>query len=353
MWVSVYIVINLMSQADPKIVASVVSTSIYHPAPQFANDLFANDVLGGVHSIAVNGASAIAQIVRDFIRPEALPPAATSGSSGGSGNGCGFPNVLGCVADVVGGIGNTVRDPFGTANNVIGAAGGAVLGAIGDTIGSLIASVISWVVGIVAYLILIIALFFALIKLWLALLKAYISILIDVIFAPFWIIGGLIPGQQSAGFGAWLKDMAGNLAAFPAAIMMFLLAKLLSDNFITGSGAEGLPISVTSQNMSQTAFIPPLLGNNATNYIASLIALGVILATPGVVEMTKKAVKAPQFKLGGMGAAVGVGTGVAGIPGKIGQIGMMTTYMKNVPGAGKLASFTKGVATHIPGRSKA
>src|ERR1035437_3801494 len=32
MWVSIYVVINLMAQADPKIVASTVSTGIYHPA---------------------------------------------------------------------------------------------------------------------------------------------------------------------------------------------------------------------------------------------------------------------------------------------------------------------------------
>ena len=39
MWVSIYVVINLMSQADPNITASAVGTAIYHPAPQFANDV--------------------------------------------------------------------------------------------------------------------------------------------------------------------------------------------------------------------------------------------------------------------------------------------------------------------------
>ena len=99
--------------------------------------------------------------------------------------------------------------------------------------------------------------------------------------------------------------MAGNLAAFPAAIMMILLAKLFSDNFnfITGTGTS------TDGIMSSTAFIPPLLGSNASNYIASLIAIGVILATPGVVDMTKKAFKAPKLDLGPIGQSIGVGTG--------------------------------------------
>jgi hypothetical protein len=290
MWVSIYVVINLMSQADPNITASAVGTAIYHPAPQFANDVL-NDTkaaisLGGIHSIAVNGASSIAQIVRDFIRPESLPPAVTAAPNSG-GNG-----FLGTGLDIPGFI-------------------GGVIGAIGDTIGSIVSSVISWVVGILAYLILIIALLWALIRLWFALLKAYISILIDVIFAPFWIISGLIPGTQSAGFSAWIRDISGNLAAFPAAIMMFLLAKLFSDSFISGAGTSGIG-STVSNTTSGTAFIPPLLGSNASNYIASLIAVGVILATPGIVDMTKKAFKAPKLDLGpmaqGIGAAVGIGT---------------------------------------------
>jgi len=280
MWVSIYAVINLMAQADPKILASTVNASIYHPAPQYANDLLqgAAPNLGGINSIAVNGASGIAEIIRNFISPDHLPPPVSTTAQ--SGGGCSF-------------------GPFCIVTNIIPNVD------IGGLIGSVVSSIVSWVVGILAYLILIIALLWALLRLWFALLKAYISILIDVIFAPFWIISGLIPGTQSAGFGAWLRDMAGNLAAFPAAIMMILLAKLFSDNFnfITGTGTS------TDGIMSSTAFIPPLLGSNASNYIASLIAIGVILATPGVVDMTKKAFKAPKLDLGPIGQSIGVGTG--------------------------------------------
>jgi hypothetical protein len=195
-------------------------------------------------------------------------------------------------------------------------------------------------VGILAYLILIIALLWALLRLWFALLKAYISILIDVIFAPFWIISGLIPGQQTAGFSAWIRDMAGNLAAFPAAIMMFLLAKLFSDSFIN-SFINGTASSAGTTTNS-TAFIPPLLGQDASNYIASLVAIGVVLATPGIVDMTKKAFKAPKFELGAMGQAAGVGMGIVGIPTKLGQIGMTMQYAKQVPGISTLMKIRGG-----------
>jgi hypothetical protein len=297
MWVSIYVVINLMAQADPQIVASSVAKGIYSPAPQFANDVLNSSAgfsLGGIHSIAFNGAGAIAGIVQKFISPDTLPPviASASASTGVGNPGCGFP--FGCITDA---IGNTVKGVVGI-----------VLGPIGDIVGGVISNVISWVVGVAAYLILIIALLWALLRLWFALLKAYISILIDVIFAPFWIISGLIPGQQSAGFGAWLRDIVGNLAAFPAAIMMFLLAKLFSDSFITSAGTTG-GSNLFTGNISSTAFVPPLIGNNASSYIASLIAIGVILATPGIVDMTKKAFKAPEIKLGAMGQAIGVGVG--------------------------------------------
>jgi hypothetical protein len=317
MWVSTYAVINIMHQADDKIVVADVSSGIYHPAPQFANDILSGGApnLGGVHSIAYNGAGSVAGMVQKFISPETLPRviASSSATTGSKGNGCGLTNPFGCVADVVGGLGNTISNPIGTAGDVAGAIGGAILGPIGDIVGGIVSNVISWVVGIIVYLILICALLIALLKLWFALLKAYIMILIDVIFAPFWIVGGLIPGQQSAGFGAWLRDMAGNLAAFPAAIMMILLAKLFSDSFINGAAAVNA--TVTS-NLNSTAFIPPLLGQDTSNYIASLIAIGVILATPGVVEMTKKAFKAPEMKMGAIGKSFGAGAAFVGNPTK-------------------------------------
>jgi len=293
MWVSIYVVINLMAQADPKIIATganSVANGIYNPAPQFANDVLSGGGWG-IHNIAATGASAIRQIIQDFIRPETIIP--TSGSS--NGGGCSFGPLCPWTDTFGNQIGALTK---GDLVGVITAPISTVIGGIGDSVGQAISVIVSWIVGILAYLILIIALLWALLRLWFALLKAYISILIDVIFAPFWIISGLIPGQQSAGFGAWLRDMAGNLAAFPAAIMMFLLARLFSDSFTAGATTSG-----------STAFIPPLLGQNASNYIAGLVAIGVILATPGIVDMTKKAFKAPKLDLGPIGQSIGVGVG--------------------------------------------
>jgi hypothetical protein len=287
MWVSIYVIINLMAQADPSGINIVgVGAAIYHPAPQFANDVLTNNgplsALGGIHNIAATGASAIKEVVFGFIDPKHLPTMDSASSGGCSGPFC---------FDIGSIISTVVLGPVGLA-----------AGALGINPSDIIANMISWGVGILAYLILIIALLWALLRLWFALLKAYISILIDVIFAPFWIISGLIPGTQSAGFSAWIRDMAGNLAAFPAAIMMFLLAKLFVDSFNKAGGVSG--------NIIGNAFVPPLIDSEGTSYIAGLIAIGVILATPGIVDMTKKAFKAPKLDLGTIGQSIGAASTV-------------------------------------------
>lgn len=148
---------------------------------------------------------------------------------------------------------------------------------------------------LIVFLVIYLALLFALFRLGFELLKAYIFILVDVVFAPFWIVFGLIPGSP-VGFGAWLKDILANLSAFPVTIGMLLLGKIFVETF---------------NNNSDKLFVPPLLGNptgGQASIVGSLIGLGILLLTPQVVAMMKEAVKAPQFKFGasiGQGAMIG------------------------------------------------
>ncbi|MCL5434780.1 MAG: hypothetical protein M1405_00085 [Patescibacteria group bacterium] len=156
----------------------------------------------------------------------------------------------------------------------------------------------------IIFLIIFIAVFAALIRLWFTLIIAYVMVLVDVIFAPFWIIAGLMPGgnSQNVGFGAWLRDIVANLSAFPVTIAMFLIGKMLS----TAVGA--------TQTGGQ--FVPPLVGNpGVSGAIGALITVGVILSTPSVVNMTKAAFKAPKIDLAPIGRYLGTGTAVVGAPG--------------------------------------
>lgn len=157
-----------------------------------------------------------------------------------------------------------------------------------------------FLVNAVIFIIVLIAVVWSLFRLWFALIEAYVMILIGVIFSPFWILGGLVPGGgQSVGFGAWLREMLGNLIAFPTAIGMFLLAGLFISNF-TAPAQSG-------------QFMPPLIGNPGTpNLISAIIGLGIILSTPNIVKMTKAAVKAPKIDFGQIGQSLNAGVAVPG-----------------------------------------
>jgi hypothetical protein len=152
----------------------------------------------------------------------------------------------------------------------------------------------------IIFLIIFIAVFAAMIRLWFALITAYVMVLVDVIFAPLWIVGGLMPGgntSQNIGFGAWVRDIVANLSAFPVTIAMFLIGKMLS----TAVGATP----------TGGQFVPPLVGDpGVAGAIGSLITIGVILSTPHVVSMTKAAFKAPKIDLAPIGKYLGVGAGV-------------------------------------------
>ncbi len=260
MWVAIYLIINVLTQADPNIINSAsasaqaghLTSNLYTTPLNFANDAYNGGILG----VATNASTSIANIILSLF---------SNGGAAQTTAGNGFVDLL--------------TNPVGT-----------VLGAV---IGGLLA----FVGGILAFIVITVAILWSLFRLWFALLSAYIFTLVDVIFAPFWIIGGLIPGtgnSSNVGFSAWLRDMLGNLSAFPVTIAMFLIGKLFIDSF--GSSYQA------------GQFVPPLIGNpGATNTVGALIALGVIFTTPHVVNITKAAFKAPKIDLGPIGQAVSAG----------------------------------------------
>jgi hypothetical protein len=160
----------------------------------------------------------------------------------------------------------------------------------------------SWALGSLAFLVLIIALLVALFRLWIALLTAYVYILIDIVLAPFFILGGLLPGSP-VNFEAWLRDMLANLMAFPTTIAMFLLGKVFMETFAGNNNA---------------LFIPPLIGTpNDQKAFAALLGIAIVLMTPVVLTMMRELLKAPTFKYASaIGQQISAGTAA---PGRIGQ----------------------------------
>ena len=189
-----------------------------------------------------------------------------------------------------------------------------------------------FVISIIVFLVLLIALLVALFRLWLTLLMAYIHILLDVVFAPFWIIGGIVPGSP-INISGWFRDIIANLAAFPATIAMFLLGKVFIYAFTNGDKVNN--------------FVPPLIGNRIeSETLGAIIGLGIILMTPNVVNMLKTALKAPKVDTG-LGKSIGAGNPLSAFS-KAGQIGLAYSGLKGLPIVGKFLNKTGGAGTTSP-----
>jgi len=195
---------------------------------------------------------------------------------------------------------------LGIANNAAGAVSDILISLFSDLAGiPLIGSALGGIVGILAFLIIAIAILFAMFRLWFTLLSAYVFIILDIVFAPFWVVAGMIPGS-SISFTVWLKEISAELLAFPATIVMFLLANV----FLSNIGDKGQLLHLNDIGNNQEIFHPPLIGNPSSSAFSSLIGLGILLMTPSVVSMIKGALKVPKFDMSAIGQAVGAGTGV-------------------------------------------
>ncbi|HET9946528.1 MAG TPA: hypothetical protein VFQ63_00545 [Patescibacteria group bacterium] len=183
---------------------------------------------------------------------------------------------------------------------------GTIVGTVGQVLANILGFLVSWIIGIIGGIIILIALLVAMFRLWMALALAYVYILIDIVLGPFYILLGMIPGSK-INFQSWAQGLLANLAAFPAAIGIFLLGNL----FMQAAGGN--------ENL---LFVPPLIGNpnpsgavsQGSSPLSFLIGVVIILIAPSVVGLMKEVFKAPQNKLG-QAAFSNIGLGAKGAGG--------------------------------------
>jgi len=203
--------------------------------------------------------------------------------------------------------------------------GNAVTGILGNVIEAaftIIFSVISWLLSILAFLVILVALVVTLFRIWFTLLKAYIYILLSIVWAPFWIIFGIVPGS-SINFIQWIKTMVAHLVLFPATIVMFLMARTFLYVFE--------PSGWFSDD-SGSIFLPPLVGNaNIPEAIGPIIAFSVLMYTPNMLNILRDALKAPAGKYSAS-AGQGLGAGISPIKGAVGS---GVAYQQEVKGPGQ------------------
>lgn len=174
-------------------------------------------------------------------------------------------------------------------------ASGAALSQNVDLITNMLSSLVSaenWgtqalgmIGGLTLTLILAVAVIFGVFKLFFELLKSYANVVVATVISPLTLMMGAIPGNNA--FVPWLRNIAGNLAAFPTVLFIVILYNQFTK---LGSATTG-------------GFMPPfLLGRGQAGAISSLMGLALILAMPEIVKEVKTKV----------GASEGLGTKIAG-----------------------------------------
>jgi hypothetical protein len=302
MWIFIYLIFGLIS-GTAGVPASIGSLS---PAALQGQSPFSGvSGIGGVFGMANQVALSTRPLITNFLGISANPfatPLDIIGALTGfhiAGTGSAVPDFLVDLASLIFGLTTGAK-----LSEIVGTWFGLPVGTIGGAAGAMIAygiaeAALRWVIPYgVVFVVVLLALFAALFRLWFSLLMSYLSILIDVVLAPFWIVGSLIPGSSFSVSG-WFRDMIANLAVFPAVIFMFLLTKI----FMQGFSASADP------------FVPPLIGNVNPNVLGSIIGIGMILITPNMANLVKQALKAPKMDTGA-GKALGLGVATAMNTGK-------------------------------------
>lgn len=154
--------------------------------------------------------------------------------------------------------------------------------ALGDFVGSsldsvtdVVAEVVEVISEITFALIIAVAILIGMFRLFFELLKTYITIIVSVAFAPILLMLGAIPGRST--FKPWLQGLVGNLAAFPAVLVVLIIFEKI----------------ISTRGANEAGFLPPyLFGSGSAGAIPALIGLGLLLALPEVVQKVKEALGA-------------------------------------------------------------
>lgn len=179
------------------------------------------------------------------------------------------------------------------------------------------------------------SLLFLIFRIFALLFSSYLKLLLLVIVGPFLLIFEAIPGKNV--FSWWLKNIIGNLLAFPITITIFILGYIVM-NSTTPNGFSDLTL--------------PYLNGIMPNAFRMLVGIGLMMQIPDLVKMTKEALGIKDLPVniglgtffGGATAAVGGGVGLLGQFGSISlglnaltgkNIGEMLGFVKPRPGGGE------------------
>ncbi|MBU1070978.1 hypothetical protein KKG65_01025 [Patescibacteria group bacterium] len=160
-------------------------------------------------------------------------------------------------------------------------------------------------IGLIIRLILMFAILYTFFKLFTKLLGAYINIVIQLIFAPIILLGGVFPGSTT--IGNWFRNLLANMSVFPTTMTLLLLSFIfmvqpLINLPLIGPlfGILGAGDLVTGSSIGSGLLNAPLIfawEPGAANVLA-LIGIGLLLMASKYIDIIKDALKVPPFKHG-------------------------------------------------------
>lgn len=119
-------------------------------------------------------------------------------------------------------------------------------------------------------------------ELFFELLKTYVTIVLTIAFSPIILAMGAIPGKSS--FEQWVKDLVGNLAAFPTVLLVLIVFDELT------GGLGGGEVIIESGG-----FQPPyLFGAGTSGVLPFIIGMGMLMIMPEIVKEAKKMLGAKE-----------------------------------------------------------
>ncbi len=166
------------------------------------------------------------------------------------------------------------------------------------------AAVVAPLIGIILIaLILLFTLFYLFLRIFFLLLHAYIQIILLLFFAPVILSIEMIPGKST--FSSWIKNLIVNLSTWPILTVLLLINKILMSQSLNSS----------------TLWQPPFLMSINSEYVATIISMGILFMIPDLIKAFKDLLGVKPLPLGlNLGAfTAGAGAAIGGAMGAMSQ----------------------------------
>ena len=200
---------------------------------------------------------------------------------------------------------------------------GAGIGAIvGFSVGGLTAGPVALIGALIGFLLIVIVLLIALVRVLWTLLRAYVMVVLSLIFSPFIIIVGALPGSNA--ISGWFRNLLANLAVLPTVLIMVFLSGFLTMTALFDIRGMGPLVtdyfnpeindpSGTIQSMQSIIAAPDGLEKTAAMFIMFLVSLVILLLAPRAADIIQSFLSGKPFEYGtAIGQAFGPLTGAAG-----------------------------------------